>query len=447
MELTPQETWTKILASVQRLLPTESYKTWLAPTKVVSLVDDTLVIATSSRFAAEWVQDKYGELLAETGERQVGTRFELHFEYNADDNRIDFPTVKIDNSEDHILGKPRFTLGTINDRYTFDRFVIGSGNNFAAAASNRVADAPATDYNPLFIHGDTGLGKTHLLHAIGNAIAARDPEMRVAYIPSEQFTNEMIDAIRTGQTALFREQYRQIDVLLIDDIHFIANKEGTQEEFFHTFNTLRGFGKQIVITSDRPPDDIPGISTRLVSRFEWGLVTDIQPPDYETRCAILDRKANEENLDIPEDVIGYVASIRQTSVRQLEGAIIRLLAWSSINHGCDITMERAKIALTRKPESAAPEVSPKEIISRVASSWGVESGELISARRHQAVTVPRQVAMYLIKSELNLPYSNIGKLFRRNHSTVIHSVNKIAAEITSDLSLRKRIKQVHQELF
>ncbi len=447
MELTPQETWTKILASVQRLLPTESYKTWLAPTKVVSLVDDTLVIATSSRFAAEWVQDKYGELLAETGERQVGTRFELHFEYNADDNRIDFPTVKIDNSEDHILGKPRFTLGTINDRYTFDRFVIGSGNNFAAAASNRVADAPATDYNPLFIHGDTGLGKTHLLHAIGNAIAARDPEMRVAYIPSEQFTNEMIDAIRTGQTALFREQYRQIDVLLIDDIHFIANKEGTQEEFFHTFNTLRGFGKQIVITSDRPPDDIPGISTRLVSRFEWGLVTDIQPPDYETRCAILDRKANEENLDIPEDVIGYVASIRQTSVRQLEGAIIRLLAWSSINHGCDITMERAKIALTRKPESAAPEVSPKEIISRVASSWGVESGELISARRHQAVTVPRQVAMYLIKSELNLPYSNIGKLFRRNHSTVIHSVNKIAAEITSNLSLRKRIKQVHQELF
>ena len=457
MELTAHEAWTKICAAAQSLLPEQTYRTWLTSTDAVSLSDDTLIISAPTKFAVEWVEDKYGGLLRDIAERELGARLRLIFEHRGAEERIEFPHVSdpYPASLGALLAAdpPRAGIPStapLNERYTFVRFVIGSSNELAAAVSDRVAAAPATTYNPLFIWGGTGLGKTHLMHAIGNTILARLPDHQVAYVPSEQFTNEMIDAIRTGQTALFRERYRRIDVLLIDDVHFIANKEGTQEEFFHTFNALYDAKKQIVITSDRPPQEIPGLQERLVSRFEWGLVTDIQPPDLETRSAILRQKAHEDGIEIEDDVVEYVARSRRTSVRQLEGALIKLLAFSSLTRR-EISLDMARDALGPEvphPKEEPIEVSPEEVRERTASVWGVSSEALMSKRRNRTITVPRQVAMYLIKTHLDLPYSDIGHLFGgRNHSTVIHSVNKVEADMASDALLRTRILQLQKELF
>jgi chromosomal replication initiator protein len=310
-----------------------------------------------------------------------------------------------------------------------------------------VADSPAQLYNPLFIYGDTGLGKTHLMHAVGHAILSRNRSAKVAYVPSEQFTNEMIAAIQSGRTPEFRHRYRQIDVLLIDDVHFLQNKEGTQEEFFHTFNSLYDAHKQIVITSDRPPQEIPGLQERLVSRFEWGLVTDIKPPDFETRVAILRKKAAEDRLVIEDAVIEFIARNRKTSVRQLEGAVIKLLAYSSLTRR-EISLDLAREALgPRLEDEERLRVTPEQIRERVADRWGVTVDGLMSKRRNKPITVPRQVAMYLIKTMLDLPYTEIGSLFGgRDHSTVIHSVNKVEAEMAGDARFRSRIETLREDL-
>jgi chromosomal replication initiator protein len=337
----------------------------------------------------------------------------------------------------------------LNDRYTFERFVSGSHNQLATAACRRVADAPATAYNPLFIYGDTGLGKTHLMHAIGHAILDRLPDHRVVYTTSEQFTNEMISAIQGGRTAYFRQRYRLVDVLLVDDVHFLGNKEGTQEEFFHTFNALHDAHKQIVITSDRPPPEIRGLQERLVSRFEWGLVTDIKPPDFETRVAILQMKAEEDGLLLDEEVIEYIARSRKTSVRQLEGALIKLLAFSSLTRR-EISVDLAREALGNDPAHARPDqirVTPEQIVERTAELWNVSVEDMKSKRRTRTLVVPRQVAMYLIKTTLDLPYTDIGSLFGgRDHSTVIHSVNKVEAEMAGDPTFRSRVRVLQDAL-
>ena len=454
MELTATEAWTKIRASAQAVLPEQTYRTWLASTQSVSLSDDTLVVSAPTKFAVEWVEDKYGQLLRDIAEREFSNPLRLCFEHQGVEARIDFPELSrgsggLSELQPHLPNHVLPAIG-LNERYTFDRYVIGGNNELAAAACDRVAAVPAAAYNPLFIWGGTGLGKTHLIHAVGNMVLKRFPQRRVAYIPSEQFTNEMIDAIKTGQTALFRERYRRIDVLLIDDVHFIGNKEGTQEEFFHTFNALYDSQKQIVITSDRSPQDIPGLQERLVSRFEWGLVTDIQTPDFETRSAILRKKAGEDGIEISADVIEYIARNRSTSVRQLEGALIKLLAFSSLTRR-EITLEMAQDALGPEHDlarEAAVLVSPEAIRARTAEVWGVSVEDLTSKRRNRLVTVPRQVAMYLIKTQLDLPYSDIGGLFGgRDHSTVIHSVNKVEANMTANVSFGRRVRKLQDELF
>jgi chromosomal replication initiator protein len=460
MELTASEVWTKIRVSAQGVLPEQTYRTWLASTEAVSLSDDTLVISAPTKFAVEWVEDKYGRLLRDIAERELGRDIQLRFEHQGADGRLEFPEIGDEPPEvEPAPGVPP-TVSTrldrpeaeaaLNERYTFERYVIGGNNQFAAAACQRVASAPAAAYNPLFIWGGTGLGKTHLMHAVGHAILEAFPDREVAYVPSEQFTNEMIAAIQGGRTAEFRARYRRIDVLLVDDVHFIGNKEGTQEEFFHTFNALYDAQKQIVITSDRPPQDIPGLQERLVSRFEWGLVTDIQPPDLETRSAILRKKAAEDGIEIGSDVIEYVARNRRTSVRQLEGALIKLLAFSSLTRR-EITLEMASDALGPEQSVDALDlvtVSPEQVRSRTAEVWGVSVEALTSKRRNRTVTVPRQVAMYLIKTHLDLPYSDIGGLFGgRDHSTVIHSVNKVEADMAADAIFRNRVRQLQEELF
>ena len=454
MELTANEVWARITDAARDVLPEQTFRTWLSGTEAVTLSDDTLVVGAPTRFAVEWIEDKYGPLLVDLAQRQLGRSLELRFEHQGQADRIQIPEFRQPDgaaaspAPAEASSAPSPSDSGLNERYIFSRFVIGGNNQLAAAACQRVADAPAKAYNPLFIYGDTGLGKTHLMHAIGHAILDRDPDRRVAYIPSEQFTNEMISAIQSGRTPEFRQRYRRIDVLLVDDVHFLGNKEGTQEEFFHTFNSLYDAQKQIVITSDRPPQEIPGLQERLVSRFEWGLVTDIKPPDFETRVAILQKKAAEDRLVLDDEVIEYIARHRKTSVRQLEGAVIKLLAYSSLTRR-EITLELAREALggSDEPEPEPQRATPEEIRRRTAEAWDVTVDGLTSRRRTRNLTVPRQIAMYLIKTLLDLPYTEIGGLFGgRDHSTVIHSVNKVEAEMASDPEFRLRVRKLQDEL-
>ena len=453
MELTATQVWSRITQASSEVLPEQTFATWLASTEAIALTDDTLVVGAPTKFAVEWIEDKYGSLLRELAERELGRPLQLLFEHRGQDERLDFP--ELGRSENDIPPAPFVTAVSepiavgLNDRYTFERFVIGSHNQLATAACRRVADAPATAYNPLFIYGDTGLGKTHLMHAIGHAILARLPDRRIVYTTSEQFTNEMISAIQGGRTAYFRQRYRLVDVLLVDDVHFLGNKEGTQEEFFHTFNALHDAHKQIVITSDRPPPEIRGLQERLVSRFEWGLVTDIKPPDFETRVAILQMKAEEDGLLLDEEVIEYIARSRKTSVRQLEGALIKLLAFSSLTRR-EISLGLAREALGNDPSHAGPNQirsTPEQIVERTAELWNVSVEDMKSKRRTRMLVVPRQVAMYLIKTTLDLPYTDIGSIFGgRDHSTVIHSVNKVEAQMAADPTFRSRVRVLQDAL-
>jgi len=341
----------------------------------------------------------------------------------------------------------------LNERYTFDRFVVGTNNQLAAAASHAVAETPARIYNPLFIYGGVGLGKTHLMHAVGHEILFRHPERRVAYVSAERFMNELVNAIQTGTTGAFRRHYRQIDLLLVDDIHFLVKKESTQEEFFHTFNTLYDAGKQIILTSDRAPKDLPGVEERLVSRFEWGLVVDIKPPDYETRVAILRKKADDDGLALDDEVIDFIARSCTSSVRELEGAVIKLLAYSSLRRE-EVTEELARAALRGMLRNEGPageagggRVTPEMIRERVAAAWGVKPEGLQSRRRTKDLTVPRQVAMFLIKELLDESLVAIGRVFGgRDHSTVIHSIRKVEEDMGTDEDFAERVRELRSGL-
>ncbi|MGI9038926.1 MAG: chromosomal replication initiator protein DnaA [Gemmatimonadota bacterium] len=477
MELTASEAWTSITIAAREVLPEQTIRTWLSSTEAVALSAEALVIAAPTRFAVEWIEDKYGVLLRQLAEREFGPGVALRFEHrgHGGNERLEFPELRAakpghagsSDPVDEAAAPARVaaapgTAGRVppqvrspaeaarnaglNRRYTFDRFVVGNNSQLAAAACHGAANNPASLYNPLFIYGDTGLGKTHLMHAVGNEIVRQNPAAQVAYVPSEQFTNEMISAIQGGRTAEFRQRYRQIDVLLVDDVHFLGNKEGTQQEFFHTFNSLYDAHRQIVVTSDRPPQEIPGLQERLVSRFEWGLVTDIKPPDFETRVAILQKKAAEDSLVIEEDVIEFIARNRKTSVRQLEGAVIKLLAYSSLTRR-EMTLDLAREALgPREGEEEAAGPTAEDIRKRTAEAWGVSVDNLVSKRRTKNLTVPRQIAMYVIKTLLDLPYTEIGELFGgRDHSTVIHSVNKVEADMAGDPELRHRVQKLKEE--
>jgi chromosomal replication initiator protein len=350
-------------------------------------------------------------------------------------------------------GDPRVADGSaaIHERYTFDRFVVGNNNQLSAAAARSVAESPARNYNPLFIYGGVGLGKTHLMHAIGHALLRRDHTKRVMYLSSERFTNELVSAIQEGSMADFRRRYRQIDLLLVDDIQFLEGKERTQEEFFHTFNALHDAQRQIVLTSDRPPKEI-GLEDRLVSRFEWGLVTDIKAPDFETRMAILRKRMEEDRVEITsqDDVLAYIARNCTSSVRELEGAVIKLLAYASLTRreiSLDLVREALGGVLRGGEDRDGPGITPAIVRDRVAAAWGVTVDALQSKRRTKDLTVPRQVAMYLIKELFDLQLVEIGRLFGgRDHSTVIHSIARVEEEMASNLDFRGRVETIRATL-
>ncbi len=459
MELSAADLWVQTLELAKSQVPEQGYQTWLKPTVAIGLTDSALIVEAPSEFHAQWVDDKFGATLRGLIPRVLGRPLEIRWQASDGGPQIQFPSLDARQgmvqppSPGPTRSAPVSDHG-LNERYTFDRFVVGSNNELAAAACHAVAEKPAQAYNPLFLYGGVGLGKTHLMHAVGIEILQRDPTFRVAYVTSERFMNELVVAIQESTTAAFRRRYREMDLLLVDDIHFLEGKERTQEEFFHTFNAIYESHKQIVITSDRPPKDMPGLEERLVSRFEWGLVADIRPPDYETRMAILSKKASLDGHDLDEDVIDFVARSCRSSVRELEGALIKLLAYSSLTRQ-DITLPLARKALTGMfgASGSAKHVdrpnlpSPRAIRSAVAEAWGVSPEALQSKRRTRDLTVPRQVAMYLIREILDHSLVQIGTYFGgRDHSTVIHSIRKVEHELLHDTGLKSRIDALKSDL-
>jgi chromosomal replication initiator protein len=459
MELTARELWERIQESVRASIPEHGYRTWVAGARAVGLSADELIVEAPSRFHVEWLEDKYGTLIASAAQRVLGRAISVTVSCADRPGPVPLPELELSPGSQAPARSPDAPSGPrspgsasrppLNDRYTFERFVVGTNNQLAVAASRAVAERPAKMYNPLFLYGGVGLGKTHLMHAIGHRVLADGPQRRLAYVSSEQFTNELVGSIQEGTMSAFRRRYRQMDLLLVDDIHFLEGKERTQEEFFHTFNALYDAQRQIVLTSDRPPKDIPGLEERLVSRFEWGLVVDIKPPDYETRMAILRKKATDDGLVLDDEVIEFIAHSCTASVRELEGAVIKLLAYSSLTHQ-EITPQLAHTALRgvlTRARRDAPVLSPERIQESVARRWRVKPEALASKRRTRDVTVPRQVAMYLIKETLGTPLVRIGQIFGgRDHSTVIHSIRKVEEEMRRDPAFRKQVDEARAEV-
>jgi chromosomal replication initiator protein len=439
--------WNKALATIETKLSKPSFETWLKSTKAHSLQGDTLTITAPNEFARDWLEERYSQLIAGilyeiTGE-ELGVKFIIPQNQNEEETNLRVPPKKTKREDD----VPDLPQSLLNPKYTFDTFVIGSGNRFAHAASLAVAEAPAKAYNPLFIYGGVGLGKTHLMHAIGHYVLDHNPSAKVVYLSSEKFTNEFINSIRDNKAIEFRNKYRNVDVLLIDDIQFLAGKESTQEEFFHTFNTLHEESKQIVISSDRPPREIPTLEDRLRSRFEWGLITDITPPDLETRIAILRKKAKAEGLDIPNEVMLYIANQIDSNIRELEGALIRVVAYSSLINK-DINADLAAEALKDIIPSAKPKVITIQEIQRVVGEqFNVKLEDFKAKKRTKSVAFPRQIAMYLSRELTDFSLPKIGEEFGgRDHTTVIHAHEKISKLLQTDPALQKQIQEIQEML-
>lgn len=438
MESHSNSLWQEILTEIQKKLSKPSFDTWLKSTRATVFSEDTLVICAPSIFAKEWLENRYTKMIRDTVFEHLGRQVTVQI-IEQEEIREVAPTPTIQRVTVQEDALPHM----MNPKYTFETFVIGPGNRFAHAASLAVAEDPAKAYNPLFLYGGVGLGKTHLMHAIGHYVLEHNPGTRVLYISSEKFTNEFINAIRDNRGESFRNKYRNIDVLLIDDIQFLAGKEQTQEEFFHTFNALHEERKQIIISSDRPPKEIPTLEDRLRSRFEWGLTTDIQPPDLETRIAILRKKAKAENLEIPNEAMVYIANQIDTNIRELEGALIRVVAYSSLVNA-DITTHLASEALKDILPSRRPKViTIEDIQQKVSGYYNLKTEELRARKRTRAVAFPRQIAMYISRELTDFSLPKIGEAFGgRDHTTVIHAHEKISTLITTDQDLYHVIQKL-----
>ncbi|MCM3747956.1 chromosomal replication initiator protein DnaA [Paenibacillus pasadenensis] len=446
MDSHTEDLWQQVLSIIQTKLSKPSFDTWFKATKANFSDDGLLVVTAPTTFAVEWLESRYTKLVRTTVSDYIGKSVDIRFVI--EENRPPEPAAPAQpqiKQQPATAGEPFSYM--LNPKYTFDTFVIGANNRFAHAASLAVAEAPAKAYNPLFLYGGVGLGKTHLMHAIGHYILEHNPSTKVMYISSEKFTNEFINAIRDNRGESFRNKYRNIDVLLIDDIQFLAGKDGTQEEFFHTFNALHEERKQIVISSDRTPKEIPTLEERLRSRFEWGLITDIQPPDLETRIAILRKKAKAENLDIPNEAMVYIANQIDTNIRELEGALIRVVAYSSLINE-DISSHLAAEALKDIIPSSRPKmITIQDIQQRVGEFYGLKMEEFKARKRTKAVAYPRQIAMYLSRELTDYSLPKIGEAFGgRDHTTVIHAHEKISKQLKMDQELFKVIQNLTEKV-
>ena len=445
------EAWQAALGELQLEMNRATYDTWVRPTSVLSYEDGRFAIAVPNAYAQEWLQGRLLSTVKRVLTGITGRSIEVKFVVWSKEEKSE--PVKLLNEIDDSTTTSQTTASNgihgrsadgLNPRYVFDSFVVGPSNRLAHAACLAVAEKPAAQYNPLFLYGGVGLGKTHLLHAIGHVAAANG--LHVLYVSSEEFTNELINAIRAQNTSVFRDKYRTIDVLLVDDIQFIAGKESTQEEFFHTFNTLHGNGKQLVMTSDRPPKALVTLEDRLRSRFEWGLIADIQAPDLETRTAILRDKAENQQTSVPGDVIDFIARQVQSNIRELEGALNRVIAYAHLTGGV-LTPELASAALAdlvARPTT----VTLDELVTTVADFYGAPRDDLLGRGRSKDLVHPRQVVMYLAREELQLTLPQIGDaLGGRDHTTVMYGVEKIAQALDSDDSLRRDVLSIRERLY
>ncbi len=446
---TTDNVWASILGCLRKQISPQSYETWFGPTKQAKTEGDTITVEVPNNFFKEWLLDHYMDQVS-TAAREIGSEgIKIDFVVCARSPQEAQDTEQINDKKGGFklfsrsferLARPQDI--TLNQRYTFDNFVIGGCNRFSHAAALAVADSPAKAYNPLFIYGGVGLGKTHLMQAIGLHLLAKQPRLKVTYISSEKFTNQLINSIQNRTAQKFKDKYRHQDVLLIDDIHFISGKEATQEEFFHTFNTLYDAHKQIVFSSDRSPKEMPAMEKRLVSRFEWGLVTDMQPPDTETRIAILKKKLEKETVAVPMDVVSYIADNVTANIRELEGALIRIIAYSSlVSHKIDMVVARdvlKEIIVENKVS-----VNVERIQSVVAKYFDIGSNDMRIKKRTKKVAYPRQVAMFLSREMTKLPLVEIGGLFGgRDHSTVIHACDKIEEDIKKNPHIKSVVENI-----
>lgn len=429
-----ESVWEKTLPLLKDELSTATYLSYIEDLKVVDLKDRLFILETNEEFVKKTLIDRYAPTIENALYRAGGRDYRIK-------------VVMPGEMEGSAVRQEDDSSASINPKYTFDTFIIGSSNKFAHAAAVAVAQNPGKRYNPLFIYGDVGLGKTHLLHAVGNAIAENTPSASIMYVTSEKFTNELIFAIRNDKNEEFRKKYRSVDVLMVDDIQFLSNKEGTQEEFFHTFNALYELQNQIIISSDKPPREIPALEERLCSRFGWGLVADIQKPDYETRIAILENKAICEHMQVPGDVLRFIAERTQTNIRELEGSLTRVMAHSELR-GVPVSVELAAEAL--KDSLTAPEkpaIDIPYIQTVVTKHYRLSPGDLISKRRNQEVVAPRQIAMYLCRTMTDASLEKIGEGFGgRHYSTVIYAVDKVTEDIAKDPAFASDMDDIKRKI-
>ena len=459
MSLSPAEVWKRLLDRARLELPDQTFQAWLEPTEALTIEGGTLFVGAPDQFTADWNDSKHAELLSSYAPIVLGYPLSVAFRVHEERKKrsqMDFFVSPPPASIKPMVPHNGTSSPPLSERYTFDLFVVGKSNELAAAAANAVSQAPGKVYNPLFIYGDTGLGKTHLMQAVAHETLQRSPNTRITYVGTEQFMNELIGSILDRTGAEFRRRYRETDLLLIDDVHFLkGRKETTQEEFFHTFNALYEAGRQIVLTSDRPPSEIAGLEARLISRFQWGMVADISLPDFEHRVAILKQKAQLDRLEltIPDDVIHFIAEHVRSNVRELEGSIIKLLAYASLKHK-DITVDVAREALRDKlraieglQHEGNASLTILTIQQAVAKEWGVTVDGLRSKTRTKTLTTPRQIAMYLVRELLSTQLVEIGNAFGgRDHSTVIHSLEKVQQSISQDSDLKTRINRIRSSL-
>jgi chromosomal replication initiator protein len=456
-----KQVWRAALGELQVSLSPANYETWLRDTQLVDVEEQRFRIAVPNGFAKDWLETRYRSLISQTLARIVGYSVQVEFVVGPSaaaepipDDGVGAPLAAVAPPvSQHVRVEPTRVGGeggatNLNPRYTFSNFIVGSANRLAHAASLSVAERPGHAYNPLFLYGGVGLGKTHLMHAIGNQVMARFPRKRVVYATSEKFTNEFITSIQQGKIDEFRGRYRRIDLLLIDDIQFIADKERTQEEFFHTFNAIHEDGKQIVLSSDRPPKAILTLEERLRSRFEWGLIADLTAPDLETRIAILRAKAEEGAVPIGSDVIEFIARKVVSNIRELEGALNRIVAYASMG-AMPISIELAQAVLSNvlyNPKKR--QVTPERIARAVSDYYSVPMDALQGQKRDKAIVMPRQIAMFLMREETDVSLLRIGaELGGRDHSTVLHACDKITREVAVNDELRREIAAVRELIY
>lgn len=450
--MSKEEIWDKVLELAKNELTPISYSTWFEPpkTELIDIQENTAIILVESNFVQDFLKKQYTDIIADLIEKAIGTKLVPNFVIQKDlteDKQVKDSAKTKSEAKPDVQTPQNSSEDQFNVHNTFETFVIGPGNRFPHAASLAVAEAPAKAYNPLFIYGGVGLGKTHLMHAIGHYVLENNHDAKVIYTSSEKFTNEFIKSIRDNETEQFREKYRNIDVLLIDDIQFIQNKEQTQEEFFHTFNDLHQTGKQIVISSDRPPKEIAKLEDRLRSRFEWGLIVDITPPDYETRMAILQKKLEEEDVDIPLESLTYIANQIQSNIRELEGALTRVIAYSRLQNEAittELTAEALK-DIIQTPKSK--KITIQDIQKVVGQYYNVRLEDFAAKKRTKSIAYPRQIAMYLSRELTDFSLPKIGEEFGgRDHTTVIHAHMKIQTDMSEDSIFKQEVENLEKEI-